>query len=265
MSTIFKKATGRTFKFLKGAGRSIFLKKISSIIDEFSNLVAFWQFNENADASFGDPSFFLTNAENITYSTGKVGGGINLPAGSRIRIDENLWDMVASPTSYSVAFWVKKNSPTSSGQDSLIAGNVFGPMNFHFFFGIVINDMQSGFENGIGYAQVTGDTQYTYINAPFSVNLGEWIHVVGTYDLDTSTRKLYVNGNLTETQNGITPPTSVMHPDWNGFAINGSTIGTGDSEYGGDHSFDAFGLWSRALTNGEIAQLYNNGAGLEPY
>jgi hypothetical protein len=237
-----------------------FIKKIFPI----EGLVAFWNFNENnTDASFGDPSYFLTNPGSITYSAGKVGGGINLPAGSRIRVDENLWDMVASPTSYSVAFWVKKNAISPSPQGAVIAGSLFGPMNFHFSFGIVINGSNSSFENGITYGQVTGATQYTYINAPFSINLGEWIHVVGTYDLGTSTRKLYVNGNLIETQNGITPPTSVLHDSWNGFAINGSTIGTNSSEYGGDHSFDAFGLWSRALTNVEIAALYNNGNGAE--
>jgi len=228
------------------------------------DLVAFWEFNQNSTTpSVGNPSYFLTNAGSITYSTGKVGGGINLPAESRIRVDENLWDMVASPTSYSVAFWVKKNSLSPSPQGAVIAGSIFGPMNFHFSFGTVVNGTQSSFENGITYGQVTGATQYSYINAPFSVNLDEWIHVVGTYDLGTSTRNLYVNGNLTETQNGITPPTSVQHYDWNGFAINGSTIGTNNSEYGGDHSFDAFGLWSRALTNVEIEQLYNNGNGAE--
>jgi hypothetical protein len=238
---------------------------ISKSTFPIKDLVAFWKFNENnTTPSVGNPSYFLTNPGSITYSTGKVGGGINLPEGSRIRVDENLWDMVASPTSYSVAFWVKKNAISPSPQGAVIAGSIFGPMNFHFSFGIVINGSNSSFENGITYGQVTGATQYTYINAPFSINLGEWIHVVGTYDLGTSTRKLYVNGNLIETQNGITPPTSVQHYDWNGFAINGSTIGTNSSEYGGDHSFDAFGLWSRALTNVEIAALYNNGNGAEP-
>ena len=239
---------------------------ITKPVFPMANLLAFWGFNENsATPSVGNPSYFLTNAGSITYSTGKVGGSINLPAGSRIRVDENLWDMVASPTSYSVAFWVKKNSLSGSGQESVIAGSIFGPMNFWFSFGLVINgDTPGGYENGIAYGQVTGATQYTWINAPFTVNLGEWIHVVGTYDLGTSTRKLYVNGNLTETQNGITPPTSVQHYSWNGFAINGSTIETNSSEYGGDHSYDGFGLWSRALTNAEIAALYNYAEGLEP-
>jgi hypothetical protein len=225
-----------------------------------ANLLAFWGFNgNNADASVGDPSYFLTGAGSITYSAGKIGGSINLPQGSRVRIDENLWDAVASPTSYSVAFWVKKNSVSSGGAGAVIAGTIFGPMNFFFTYGYT-----GEFEESIRYSQVTGNVSYIDIIAPFEVVLGEWVHLASTYNLNDSTVKFYINGTLVGTQTGITPPTSVQHYSWNGFAINGSTIGTDSAEYGGNHSYDGFGLWSRALTSTEVNALYNNGAGVEP-
>ncbi len=174
-------------------------------------------------------------------------------------MDENLWDAVASPTSYSVAFWVKKNAISPSPQGAVIAGTIFGPMNFFFAYGSNVE-----FEESIRYGQVTGNTNYIDIIASFNVVLGEWVHLASTYDLNNSTIKFYINGSLVGTETGITPPTSVLHYSWNGFAINGSTIGTTQAEYGGDHSYDAFGLWSRALTNAEIVALYNNGNGAEP-
>jgi hypothetical protein len=36
-----------------------------------------------------------------------------------------------------------------------------------------------------------------------------------------------------------------------------------DSNWGFDGMIDEIGVWSRALTSGEVTQLYNSGAGLQ--
>ncbi len=223
------------------------------------NLIAYWGFDqENANSSVGNPSYVLANGENITYSTGKIAKGINLPPDSRVRITENLWDMVSSPTNFSVAFWVKKNSISTSPQAAVIAGSIFGPMAFHFAFS---NQNGSNLDQSLSYAQTTGSSNYRYISISHSVILNQWIHLVGTYDVGSNTMKFYFNGNLMGTETNVTPPTNVPHYSWNGFAINGSTIGTTDSEYGGNNSYDMVGLWTRVISDNEVSELYNGGTG----
>lgn len=223
------------------------------------NLLVYWNFdNSNANPAFGNPTYILNNPGSITYSAGKLGTGINLPINSRIRITQNLWNMVTAPTSFSVALWVKKNSASTTPQQAVIAGSIFGPMAFHFAF-----SDQNGvnLDQSLSYAQTTGASQYRYISITRSVVLEEWVHIVGTYNLSNTTMKFYVNGNLVGTQINVTPPTTVPHSTWTGFAINGSTIDTTNSEYGDDQSFDMVSLWNRTLTDIEAQELYNNFAG----
>jgi hypothetical protein len=128
-------------------------------------------------------------------------------------------------------------------------------MAFHFAFS---DQNGANLDQKLLYAQTTGVSQYTYISINHTMVLDQWIHIVGTYDLNTQTMKFYLNGNLVGTQNNVTPPISTPHPDWTGFAINGSTVGVDASEYGDHQGFDMVGLWNRTLTDTEVQNLYNN-------
>lgn len=244
----------------KGSNKKfIFLRSLSNF--DKSNLIAYWDFNQNnANPTFGNPTYLLINSGSITYSAGKLGNGINLPAGSRVRVTQNLWNMITSPTNFSVAFWVKKNSASATPQEAIILGSLFGPMAFYFSF----SDQNGGnLDQTLSYAQTTGASQYKHISTNYTMVLGQWIHLVGTYDLIAQTMKFYLNGNLVGTEINVAPPINTPHPDWTGFAMNGSTIGTEGSEYGDDQSFDMVSLWNRTLAASEVQSLYNNNNGLE--
>ena len=253
-------AQGKSLRFGKSNdGKKTLLVPRNTVLTNTTltnNLITYWDFNQgNANPKFGNPTYILINSGSITYSAGKLGTGINLPINSRIRITENLWNMITSPTSFSVALWVKKNSFSTSPQEAIIAGSIFGPMAFYFAFS---DQNGGGLDQTLLYGQTTGISQYAYVFTNWSVTLGEWVHLAGTYDLNNSIMKFYVNGNLVGTQNSVTPPTNTTHPSWTGFAINGSTIETTSSEYGDDQSFDMVGLWTRALTDSEVQSLYTN-------
>jgi len=83
--------------------------------------------------------------------------------------------------------------------------------------------------------------------------------VTATYDLPTTTMRLYLNGVLKSTySNAVIGSNSA--PSWHGFALNGS-VTDGSKEYGANQSFDALGFWNKTLNQNEISSLYNNGNG----
>jgi hypothetical protein len=77
------------------------------------------------------------------------------------------------------------------------------------------------------------------------------------YSSSSSSFKFIVDGNLifSESIAGALCTSGSLSP----FVIGGSAseLNTGSS------SFDANGIWNRALSDAEVAELYNNGTGLE--
>jgi hypothetical protein len=89
----------------------------------------------------------------------------------------------------------------------------------------------------------------------FNLADGEWHHVVSSLDSNNSIR-LYADGNLLQ----LAENTNAVLSD------SGSVgyIGAWEGLYGASTgSIDAVGIWNRALSDAEVAELYNNGTGLE--
>jgi hypothetical protein len=223
------------------------------------NLIAYWGFDqENVISSVGNPSYILVNEPDISYIQGKVARGISFENQARLRITENLWNVNTSPLSYSVAFWVKKMN-TSTGAGAVAMGNMFGDMGFVFIVGENPNLglIRLMLATGTGYQYSNLDYQWPNSSA---VPTDEWIHLACVYDYPALTGKLFVNGQLVVTQTNVSN-TRVTNANWTGFALNGSTVGTTGSEYGGSFSFDMVGLWTRTLSDEEVSELYNGGTG----
>ncbi|WP_217197353.1 LamG domain-containing protein [Streptomyces buecherae] len=86
-------------------------------------------------------------------------------------------------------------------------------------------------------------------NCP-AARLGEWAHVVGVYDLDDRTTRLYVNGKLEATEDFTTP-----------WAASGPlTIGAVDYPTGSGSflkgAVDEVRLYDRAISGDEVRQLF---------
>ena len=83
-----------------------------------------------------------------------------------------------------------------------------------------------------------------------------WFFMVGTFDanLPSGRLKLYVDGTLVNSADGYDSPVQA---------------GVGDFEFGRWYTYflpggvDEISVWKRALSDAEIATLYNNGNGLE--
>jgi hypothetical protein len=90
--------------------------------------------------------------------------------------------------------------------------------------------------------------------APVKPEVGRWYHLVGVRDTVKGELRLYVDGQLAGTAGACLPQA----------APTGNTV-IGRGKYGGnqvdflDGTVDQVHLYDRALSAGEIAQLYSSG------
>jgi len=228
-----------------------------------NGLLAFWRLNNpdglsTISSDFG--SYTLNRYGGYTSVPGKINNAFNFSSSSKgMWTNQQIWNLLDNPTSFSVSFWIKMFNNESA---YTLMGSAFGSMGFHFDY---IND--DSYYGGTNYGITMN---MSTINGPYSwqrtfarefASTDTWYHVVGTYNYPSTTMKLYINGDLKDTNtNAIIAPNS--QPPWHGFALNGSVY-NGGKEYGNNQSFDALGFWNRVLTISEIAQLYNGGDGSE--
>ena len=187
------------------------------------NLQAFYKLSDTSDSSGYNRT--LTNNGNVTFAPGKIGDAGVFDGSNYFSSDVSLnMSQIGS-----ISLWIKSNDV--SAWQTIIGGTGLNigvdPTNSQLF----VNDFSSMpqlFVNG-----------YTPDNS--------WVHL--TVVADASDLKVYFNGSLNASAtNGLGNPT-----------IN--VGGTGYENFIG--SVDAVGIWNRALSSAEVAELYNNGTGLE--
>jgi hypothetical protein len=147
-------------------------------------------------------------------------------------------------------------------------GNAFGSMGFHFDYynfghgydgSSDLNWVPGSYGISFRMSGPDGPYQWNAIYANEATPNNTWTLVTATYDLPTTTMKLYLNGVLKASYSGAVIGQN-SEPGWHGFALNGTVVGEG-KEYGVNQCFDALGFWNVALTDSEIQFLYNSGTG----
>src|SRR5262249_35709435 len=140
-----------------------------------------------------------------------------------------------APVGMSVACWVKLADPATGG--FLYAHGVTATLRH----GLAISGSVVGWGTN-GNTTIGGIT----------ISPNVFTHICGTYD--GSNTAIYVNGVLDVTGTD----------SFNFASLNRTTVGAtpaGGSILNGQ--IDLMGLWSRALTPGEVQRLYKGGAGLD--
>jgi len=226
-----------------------------------NGLLAFWRLNNPDGLSTISSDFgsYALNSYGYTSVPGKINNAFNFSSNSKgMWTNEQIWNLLTNPTSFSVSYWIKISDNSST---YTLMGSTFGSMGFHFDH---IDDSYFGGTNygiAMSMSTINGPYQFQRTFAREFASTDTWYHVVGTYNYPSTTMKLYINGDLKDTNtNAIIGPNSA--PSWHGFALNGSVY-NGGKEYGDSQSFDAVGFWNRDLTLSEIASLYNGGNGSE--
>ena len=193
------------------------------------NLQAFYKLSDHSDSSGNNRT--LTNNGNVSFAAGKIGN-------AAVFDGSNWLNASVSQTPSTVSCWVK--SSNFDGYKNIVAlrdnnGNIGfliqgqGGNNFRFY---------SNGGNISSNATVADDS---------------WHNIVVT--VSNGSINIYVDGSLDVTGSG----------DSGGITTTKLGIGSYDDGLY-DHlngQIDAVGIWNRALSDAEVAELYNSGTGLE--
>lgn len=238
-----------------------------------NGLTAFWNLEDASSstpipAQFGN--FSLTRfGTAYTSIAGKIGKGFEFANASQGSwTNQQLWNLLTNPTSFSVSFWHK--IPDNTQPPFSVMGNAFGSMGFHFDYynfghgydgSSDLNWVPGSYGISFRMSGPGGPYKWNAVFANEATPNNTWTLVTATYDLPTTTMKLYLNGVLKSTySNAVIGSNS--EPSWHGFALNGTVVNDG-KVYGVNQCFDALGFWSRALDQSEVSNLYNNGNGIQ--
>jgi hypothetical protein len=198
-------------------------------------LVGFWTFeNGNADDVSGNDNH--ATPVGGSFVQGQVGDAISLGAGEWLRID-------ASPdfgvrNQVTVAAWVRPTDTTG-------------------VHGVFVDAVRGGGVQDFGLYVWGGEVTYD-VNFPRNETVLQssgaglqpnvWTHIAGVYDFDDGEVRFYVDGAFVSS-------TPVLEPLDD---VNSGDLGIG-TDAGFPHDFlgelDEVGVWSRALTDAEIAGL----------
>jgi hypothetical protein len=166
----------------------------------------------------------LTNNGNVSFASGKIGNAAVFDGSNKLQVT----NPIAAGVEYSSAGWVNFSN--------------FDSLQYIFSFG---NDMGVLYHNGVSPAEVIFTPSVgSYIGVgTTSANAWHFVYASrkanGDYSISIDNGAL-VTGNAGETYYGTFEI---------GNLLNGQV--------------DAVGIWNRALSDAEVAELYNNGAGLE--
>ena len=164
-----------------------------------------------------------------------------------------LDDAILGTTSLTVQAWVKPDAYEnnkyilSKGTNSNWMARAFGLKGPYLD--------ESGWNNKWLFEMNWGNGE-KYLPSTSDATLGEWHHLVATYD--GSTMKLYVNGTL---ENSLSISGTVANSDVEekAFWLGGQAGG----DYHWDGTLDEVAIWGSVLTATEIQTLYNNGDGID--
>jgi hypothetical protein len=206
-----------------------------------NGLQAFYKLDDTSDSSGNNRT--LANNGNVTFASGKLGNAAVFD-GSNYLVTDQSSELSLNEISFSA--WVY---PVSNSDNLVILCQNFDDSSPWFLH---------PYE---GELRVTGGGGGTYVfgfddpNNTSIVPLNQWSHVATTYVTATKTWKCFVNGV------NAAVITDESWPSINPFT--GVSIGwhPGNIKFNG--SIDALGIWNRALSDAEVAALYNSGTGLE--
>ena len=219
-----------------------------------TGLISFYSLDDRLDATASNND--LTNNTSVTFAAGKISDGgvytgasnqcLELAAASAGDFDFDSTD------SFTVAGWFKYNNLPSDNEvicakyDSGSGSDRQWSLHVSFTGG----DAILRFETADGTLSDTASSVQT-------LSTGTWYHLVGTYT-SGGDMELFFNSTSVDTHTPIRT-----------LASNGGNFGVGCYFNNGsirnnttwDGMLDEVGIWSRVLTQGEINDLYNSGAG----
>jgi uncharacterized membrane protein len=203
-------------------------------------------FNEGTGTTTGDASGngntgTLTNGP--TWTTGKVGNALSFDGSNDTVYVSRATSLNAATTGLTVSAWVYRNA-NQQGFVSVLSRQQGTTFYERFYL---------GFENGNYRWFVNTTSGYSDLTLGGAAPVGQWIHLVGTYD--GTDVKLYANGVLQFSS----PHSGTLPTDTTGLTIGASY---NDAARAAHEPFngkiDEVNVYAQALTAQEIAAFYQS-------
>jgi hypothetical protein len=220
-----------------------------------TNLVSYYTFDTNLTDSLSAHDMANGDAAPTSGATGIINDAIDFEYTNH----ESLKTTTRWITSgaFSVSAWINRESQAS------IFNEVLGQTNTGV--GLHLGIMGAGGGGTANRLSAMSLSTMTYPTIPFgSTNLptGSWVHVVWTYDPAANPKHcMYVDGVAeTVTNNNLTIS------DWGddtSNCIGAYHYAAGSDRYNFDGIIDEVGIWDKVLSQAEVTELYNGGAGLQ--
>jgi hypothetical protein len=205
-----------------------------------NNLLAFYKLDNTTDSSGNGNT--LTNNGDVTFSSGKIGNAAEFTADhdKYLTVGNDLGQI--TETGFSVSVWFKRYTDTNA---YLIDSEVSS--QYGWFLGTNAGG-SIWFLAGEGSWSIVKQ-----INPDTSWVVDQWHHLAIT---------LNSSGDISYYVDGQVQSTSDSEVSWTpaGLRFGSNSFDSGANL---DGQIDAVGIWNRALTEAEVAELYNNGTGLE--
>jgi arabinan endo-1,5-alpha-L-arabinosidase len=199
------------------------------------NLQAFYKLSDLSDSSGYNRT--LTNNGNVTFAPGKIGDAGVFDGSNSLSLN-SLPN--ANSTESTITLWFKENLPTEDFACFYIAG---GEAESQFAIIRVGGDIKGFFTNsGDGF----------FANGS-NADDGNWHFAAMRFT--PTTFKIWLDGSSNAQEGSFNAISSSPF-----LRIGSNWDGTYLSHNG---PIDAVGIWNRALSDAEVAELYNNGTGLE--
>src|SRR3990167_4226815 len=202
---------------------------------------------ESGNRADAQDSNTLTDNNTVTFAAGKVGNAADFDGSTEYFsvADNTVFDVTTGD--FSIAFWFASADEatgarlfwkrvTATGQGYYAQLNASDQIYF-----------SPADEGGTDYVEVTGSTD-------IATGTTNFFHVVITWT-NPDTAKIYVNGVDETTVNTADSLGSITNASVFQIARDGSGVA-----YNGG-LFDEFGFWNVALSQAQVTELYNAGAG----
>jgi hypothetical protein len=215
-----------------------------------AKLIAHWPLdNDGSDATGNGHNGTVTGGSVIFAQPGAnaaTGQSATFPDNGHIDIP---WNQDLNPQSFTITLWA--NPASTGGYASPITSrdDVQGGVTTHGF--IIYNDAGGKWSFWTG----DGNPGWDVLGGP-AVAPGEWVHLAISYDSQSNTKSLWINGIL------YASDTAPNQYSTNGPEQEALHIGSG-SDTGGNFFFsgnlDDIGLWDEALSGADINNVMKNG------
>ena len=199
-------------------------------------LVGYWPFNGNANDESGNGKHGTVNGATLTKDRNGV-------ANSAYNFDGDDYIITLSDTSsYSngitMSAWIDVSANNKNWAQFFVSKD-WDQINGHFALGWYNNSIFGDVNN----------TTSGGIFTPQLIPFGSYINIVYTYDINR--QKIYINGNLKNTNNYNSIVNKLISPIYFGRHEN-----TGVTSYFNFGKIDDIAIYNRALSEQEVKQLY---------